>query len=350
MISIVILAHNKTDLTRRCLESIQASRSAEPIEVICVDNASTEPFAPLVQEFGGRAVPVHFVRNASNLSFSTANNRAVTRARGDKLLFLNNDVIVGPDSIEALFAPFDADAGIGVVGARLLFPGTDGVQHAGIAQMFWGFASNFGAGAAPDHPRVTGQREVCAVTGAMLGIRRALFHEVGGFDQGFRWGYEDVDLCLAAWDAGRAVVYVPEAPSLHLESATLGARRLSEDEASNYARYRAKWDHRLVAREQQYLASLRRARVRRVVVFGAGRAAHGLSRALCDGGIEVVGFTTTRDREVGRDLCGRPVVALSDTQSMAFDRMMVGSQFYFHVESTIAGFDPEGEPLFPVVW
>lgn len=350
MISIVILAHNKIDLTGRCLQHILASRGSEPFEVVCVDNASTESFAPLRVAFGDRSVPVRFVRNELNLSFSTANNRAVRHTTGDKLLFLNNDVLVGPDSLAALFAPLDTDARAGIVGARLLFPGNDGVQHAGIAQMFWGFASNFGAGAAHDDPRIAQQREVCAVTGAMLGIARDLFVEVGGFDQGFRWGYEDVDLCLKAWEAGRAVVYVPDAPSVHLESATLNARRLTSDEAENYDRYRSKWAHRLVAREQRYLNSLRDAGVRRVVVFGAGKAALGLSAALTEGGIEVAAFTTTREHDTGREFCGRPVVSLADTRALPFDRVMIGSQFYFQVEPHIAAFDPTGRPIFPVVW
>lgn len=350
MISIIVLAHNRIELTAECLRSIRAAPCDEPLEVVCVDNASTDPFDGLVREFGGGERAVRFLRNDENLSFSAANNRAVAVAQGDTLLFINNDVIVGPGSIAALLRPLGIDDGVGVVGARLLFPGDDGVQHAGIGQMLWGYPSNYAVGAEPDDPRVTTQREMFAVTGALLGIRRDLFQEVGGFDEGFHWGYEDVDLCLKVRAAGRSVVYVPAAPSLHRESATLNERRSTAAEASNYDRYRAKWDHVLVAREQEYLERLNDANVRRVAVFGAGKAALGLWRVLTDNGIEVVAFTTTREAEVGRALCGRRVVGLSSLLSLSFDRLMIGSQFYFQVEAGVTRFDPTGMPLFPVVW
>ena len=349
MISVIVLAHDKIELTRRCLLRLAASRGGEPLDVICVDNASTDSFEPLVAEFARGAPRVRFLRNAANLSFSTANNLAVSSAQGDKLLFLNNDVVVGPDSIAALFAPMVAHRRVGVVGARLLFPGGRRVQHAGISPMLWGFASNYAVGAACDDRRVTEPRDVFAVTGAMLGVRRDLFEQVGGFDEAFRWGYEDVDLCLKAQERGYEVRYVPDEPSLHLESATLEACRCAEEDAANYERYRSKWDHWLVDRERAYLATLRSERVHRAVVFGAGKAARGLSRMLSEAHIEVVAFTTTTDREIGTMCCGRPVVPLARVPALSFDRLLIGSQFFFEVEDIVAGVDPRHTPLFPVV-
>jgi GT2 family glycosyltransferase len=258
-------------------------------------------------------------------------------------------VIVHRDGVRALMATLRSDQRIGVVGSRLLFPGDAGVQHAGIAQMLWGYASNYAVGSAHDDPRVSEQREVFAVTGAMLAIRRDLFERVGGFDEGFRWGYEDVDLSLKAWEAGYSVVYVPDAPSLHLESATLNSRRSTAEDALNYQRYRDKWNHRLAPAEQRYLDRLESDGISRVVIFGSGKAALGLWQTMRSRGIEVVAFTTTRPDECDRSFCGRPVVPLAAVPSLSFDRLMVGSQFYFQVEPTISGFDPTGAPLFPVV-
>lgn len=341
LLSIVILAHDKSDLTRSCLEAL--TRVDHEIEVLVVDNASTDDTPAVVRAFDGR-LPLTVLRSETNRDFATANNAAADVARGETLLFLNNDVVVTPDAPGRLARAVE-EAGGGVAGPKLLFP--DGtVQHAGMAQMLWGYASNLGTGGVPAEPALNRGGDVFAVTGAMLAIDRALFTRLRGFDSGYRWGYEDVDLCLAARQAGAPVRYVPGVTSTHVESATLASARKAADASANYARYRRRWNHVLVPGERRALAALRDAGVRRVVVFGAGLAARGLTRALRRGGIAIEAFTSTH-AQGGERFLGRPVVPLEDVRRLTHDRLIVASQHYYALRDRLDAFDPTGAACFP---
>lgn len=349
MISIITLIHNQIEMTRRCLQSICESQVPHDVEVICVDNASSESMASLQEEFTD--APCHFgwLRNDRNLSFSVANNRAARQACGSSLLFLNNDVILDRRSIHNLLLRMEQDSRCGIAGLRLLFPDGGRIQHAGITQMLWGYVSNYGSGAAADDPRLGETRPVFAVTGAVLAIRKDLFERVGGFGEDYKWGYEDVDLCMKARRLGYAVLYVAESPSIHFESATLAQTRQLEDFDANYRRYRSEWDHILVPREQAYLAGLKDQGIKKIALFGTGQAGIGLFRILEREGIRVIAFTNSHVGQNSNTFCERPMIPLTELGRIQFDRLMVGSQFYFEVESLIKDQDPSGAPIYPVV-
>ncbi len=316
-------------------------------ELLCVDNGSTESIQPLTDEFGTRSIAIRLQRNRENLSFSQANNRAALAARGRHLVFLNNDVIVTENALARLIAAFELEPAAGVAGGKLLFPHTGLVQHAGMAQMLWGYASNFAVGAAADAAIVQQKRKMQGVTGAMLAIDRLLFETLGGFEEQYRWGYEDLDLCLKAQQAGRTVFYIPEAVGFHEESSTLKGRQVPSESEENYRLFRRTWDHFLVPKESAYLDRLRAQGIRRLALFGAGRAAQGLYRTLERSHFDVVACAST---EPGTFPYQVPVVPPEELGRFDFDRMMVGSQYFFQVEKDIAGFDPTGAPLFPVLW
>jgi GT2 family glycosyltransferase len=313
--------------------------------VFCIDQASTENVGPL-RDAAGLFQNFRFIRNPENFSFSVANNRAAVACNGDTLLFLNNDVMAGPNSVGMLLKAVE-QSGNGIAGAKLVYP-TRKVQHAGIAQMLWGYVSNYGVGADAADNRFQRPCERFAITGAMACIPRPVFEAVGGFDERYHWGYEDVDLCLKVRRAGLRVVYVPEAESVHEESATLSGLRNPGALAHNYQTYRASWDHELVAREQEYIRRLHSGRVRRVVMLGLGQAARGLSQILWKNDIETMAFTSSRGGDRG-SFCDRPVVELGSLRAMDFDRLVVASQYYFEFEKAVQEFDPEGVPLFPAV-
>ncbi len=340
--SVIVLARNRLELTRACLEALAASDAA--LEVLLLDNASTDDTPTLEREFAGRFGRFVYRRSPRNLSFSIANNRMARNATADVLVFLNNDVVVDPDAIRVL-ATTAAITG-GVAGARLLFPGRERIQHAGMKQMLWGYASNLGTGAPADHPLLDDAGETFAVTGAMLAMPAALFRGIGGFDERYRWGYEDVDLCLAAHAAGAPVRYVPSATAVHVESATLGSVRRTQDLSHNYARYRRRWNHRLVPDERAAFERLRRQGVRRTVVFGTGLAARGLTRAFRRYGIDIVAYTETTATRTR--FAGRPVVPLDGVAALSFDRLVVASQHFHALESHLHRLDPTGSALFPL--
>ena len=219
-VSIVIPLYNRFDLTYACLASI-----TQPAEVITVDNASTD---------ATRLLDVT-IRNKRNEGFAFACNQGARAATGDVLVFLNNDTEVHDGWLAPLVAQL-ADPTVGIVGARLLYP--DGtIQHAGVGV---NFAQPFGLEAWNRKDEwTTVARDVDAVTGACLAIRADLFAALGGFDEGFVNGYEDVDLCLAALGAGLRVVYEPASTITHHESQS-GPERFARA-SDNIARLRNKW-------------------------------------------------------------------------------------------------------------
>lgn len=342
LLSIVVLAHNRASLTRACLESLSAT--APDAEVVLADNASTDGTPALAREFAGRFRACLLHRLPHNQPYAVANNDAARSTTGRTLLFLNNDVIVSAGATARLVEAVGRHGGI--AGARLVFPGGAHVQHAGMRQMLWGYASNLGTMARPDDPALNQEGAIFAVTGAMLAVDRRLFERVGGFDERYRWGYEDVDLCLRTHAAGAPVRYVPQSLAVHAESATLRSVRQLADLRHNYALYRRRWNHRLVPNERAAIGRLRAARIRRVVVFGTGLAAAGLHRVLAHHGLEVEAFTESAPHAA--TYLGRPVVALEALARRRFDRMLAGSQQYFALREQLRPFDPEGDPILPL--
>ncbi len=207
-LSVIVLMHNNVPMTRNCLESLSRAVATVEHEVILVDNASTDDTRAL-SECADWFQRFRILRNDDNTPFSRRTTAGCAEASGRWLLFLNNDVIVGRESVERLLAPLREDEGIGITGAKLLFPGETVVQHAGIGQMLWGYPTNYGVGASPSDERVNRRCERFALTGAMLCLAREVFDRVGGFDERYIWGVEDIDLCLKIRAAGLQPFYEP---------------------------------------------------------------------------------------------------------------------------------------------
>lgn len=233
-VSIVIPVWNRADLTRRCLAALARTVDPAETEVIVVDNGSTDD-TPAV--LAAAPLPVRVLRNASNLGFARASNQGARAARSELLVFLNNDTEAEPGWLDAL-REAAADPTVGAVGARLLYPGTRRIQHAGLALTPDGVPDHLWRHAPEDDPRVLAPRDVDMVTGACLAIRRELFFALGGFDEGYRNGGEDVDLCLAVRARGLRVRYEPRAVLLHHEGGTPGR---FDHVRENLARLVARW-------------------------------------------------------------------------------------------------------------
>jgi GT2 family glycosyltransferase len=330
-LSVVILVHNQWEMTRRCLSSLLASNVTSEWEILAVDNASTESMGGLLEECKG-SERIRWLRNEENLPFSIANNLAAAQAKGRWVLFLNNDVEVSEGCVDLLLKRLKESSSSGIAGCRLLFPDSNRIQHAGIVPMLWGYPSNYGVGADSNDPRFRVTSSVFAVTGAMLCIDARLFRQIGGFDERYRWGYEDVDLCLKCTEHGRDVLYVGETASHHAESSTLNGSRVRTDLERNYALYRLKWNLILVPREEAFLQSLGR-KSKRIAIFGTGLAARGLYSLLAESDIEVTAFTSRKPEQ--SSYLGRPVVPLSEVKGLGCDVVLVGSQFYFELEDEI---------------
>jgi GT2 family glycosyltransferase len=160
-------------------------------------------------------------------NYSRANNLGARRARGDYLVFLNNDTdVVSGDWIDQLLY-YAEQPGVGAVGGLLLFRDRT-VQHAGIVMGFRGTADHVMRGFPFGSDGYAGSlacaREVSAVTGACMMVAAPLFREMGGFNEHFATHYQDVDFCLRLLRAGRRNIFTPGAVLYHFESATRSSR------------------------------------------------------------------------------------------------------------------------------
>jgi GT2 family glycosyltransferase/Flp pilus assembly protein TadD len=233
--SIIMPVWNRLELTKECLTALSQITDQPEYEVIVVDNGSTDG----TKEFlAGLQGDVQIIRNEQNLGFAKGCNQGAAVAKGAYLVFLNNDMVPQRGWLGALVSEVEAHQEVGIVGSKLLYP--DGtVQHAGVVRdcqhlLPYHIYKSF----AGDHPAVNQRREFQIITAACLLIRRSLFEEVGGFDEGYINGFEDADLCLKVRERGHRVVYQPRSVVVHLESQTPG-RKAHED--ANAARFLERW-------------------------------------------------------------------------------------------------------------
>lgn len=218
-VRIIIPAYRGQALLRECLISVLGTTSDER-EVVVVDDAvdqsESSGFQTLCQKFG-----VSYQRTPHNLGFIGATRQGAAGADREYLLFLNSDIqAVEWGWLETMLAEL-ADPQVGIVGARLLYPDTHRIQHAGVARNEGGVPYHPFAGAPGDLPQALVTREVNATTGGCLLMRRSLWESLGGWRAEFGKGvFEDVDLCWRARQAGFKVIYQPRAVLLHHESAS----------------------------------------------------------------------------------------------------------------------------------
>jgi GT2 family glycosyltransferase len=225
-VTIIIPTRNRPDLLNVSLRGVLSETSYKNIEVIIVDHENDHPgvleiFRRYIQDARVTVLPYSGVFDHSNM-----NNRASYIARGDILLFLNDDIeVIEPDWLTHMVAQF-AQKDRGVVGARLLYPDRR-IQHAGVILGFGGVAGHgavgLGAEDAGYYGRLKLSCEVSALTGACMAMSRELFEEVGGFSaRHLQRTFNDVDLCLKARTKGKVNIYTPLATLIHHESATDG--------------------------------------------------------------------------------------------------------------------------------
>jgi O-antigen biosynthesis protein len=224
-IGVVIPTRDKVELLRQSVACVEREAAAFDVRIVIVDNDSADAETHEYLEHCGHLV----VAGQGAFNFSRLVNLGVTAAGAvDHVLLLNNDVVSArPGWLQALLE-HSQRAGVGAVGARLLFD--DGSpQHEGIR-----VGAEGGAAINLDLSRYFGMgltcRTVSAVTGACLMVKRAIWEEVGGFDEALRVAFNDVDFCLRLTQAGYRNVYTPLAELTHLESASRGRFHPVEDE------------------------------------------------------------------------------------------------------------------------
>lgn len=233
--SIVIPVYNCDNLTRQCLAAVRQNTTDVSYEVVVVDDGSTDGTGELLAQL---RPPFRSIRNEENLGFARSCNKGAMAARGEYILFLNNDAVALPVWLPPMIHCMQHHPDVGIVGSKLLYPENDLIQHAGLA---------FGENKRPYHiyrcfpssiPEVNLERECRAVTGACFLVRKSLFVELHGFDVVFRNGFEDVDFCLRTKERGYKVWYCPSSVLYHYESMSQGRSDYSD---SNVAAFYKRW-------------------------------------------------------------------------------------------------------------
>lgn len=243
-VSVIIPVFNQWAMTRTCLESLVRHAPLPLMEVVVVDDASSDATVDEAVGIPGLRV----VRNHENLGFTRTANRGASVARAPFLLFLNNDTRVQPGWLEGLLDAM-SDPTVGAAGSKLCFP-SGLLQEAG--GLIWNDGSgwNIGRGRMPHLPEYNHRRDVDYCSGASLMVRTTLFEAAGGFDERFAPAYyEDTDLCFTLRSLGHRVVYEPSSVVIHDEGGTHGTERRpaaagahgKDNQYRNRERFTAKW-------------------------------------------------------------------------------------------------------------
>ena len=227
LVSIIIPFKDKPELLNACLDSILARTTYNNFEIVGVSNNSEEAETQARMDHYALSDPrIRFVEKNIPFNFSAICNYGAEQAKGDYLLFLNNDIeIISPDWIERLLEHAQRPQ-VGAVGGKLLYP--DGrIQHAGVVAGMVGAAGHphkfFPDGHIGYHGRLHMVYNVSAVTGAMLMVASDKFKQVGAFNEdNLAIAYNDIDLCLGLLDLGYLNVFTPHCKATHHESISRG--------------------------------------------------------------------------------------------------------------------------------
>ncbi|MFN8447787.1 MAG: glycosyltransferase family 2 protein [Anaerolineae bacterium] len=221
-LSIIIVTYNPGDDIDDCLNSIFENSSDLTIEVIVVDNDSHDGTPERIQ----RSFPeVHFIGNPTNDGFSVANNIGLKVAAGRYILLLNPDVILRPTTLRQMIDYLDAESGVGIVGPRvytgtgaILLTANDTYTPAGTLWQFFGIPYRI---LRRTCLTAIAPVDVAWVQGACLMLRREIYEQIGGLDEGLFLFCEEPDFCERALHAGWRTVYLPQAEITHYVSSTV---------------------------------------------------------------------------------------------------------------------------------
>ena len=249
-LSVIIPHFGDHEVLDRCLASLFRNGAEVPFEVIVVDDsgAATHP-APIE----AWAPHIRLVRNHTNFGFARSCNVGARMARGKFIVLLNNDTTVTAGWLDRMLDLYESDPRTAIVGPKLLYPGSGLIQHCGTAFNEQGIAEHLYRFLPGNLVAANRVRRFRALTGACMLMRRKDFLDVGGFDESYRNGGEDTDLCLRFVDRGRSVLYCPRSVVFHYEGYSRGLRGQDHpDDVYNRERLRRRWEKYLASDISDY--------------------------------------------------------------------------------------------------
>lgn len=263
LISIIIPNKDHSDDLEKCLSSLYEKTTYKNFEIIVVENNSTEQKTfEYYESAKSRYNNLKVIVWEKGFNYSAINNFAESKAKGEYILLLNNDIeIITPDWIEQMLM-FAQRKDVGAVGAKLYYD-DDTIQHAGVIVGLGGVAGHSHKDFARDNPgymaRASIAQNLSACTAACLMIRKDVYDEVGGLDEGYAVAFNDIDFCMKIRAAGYLIVFTPFAEFYHYESKSRGDEDTPEKRErfnGEIFRFQERWGKELKAGDPYYNPNL----------------------------------------------------------------------------------------------
>jgi GT2 family glycosyltransferase len=248
-LSVVIICWNDLRVIRDCLRSIYEGTHATDFEVIISDNGSVDDSIEFVRKHYPQ---VRVVENQQNLGFARGNNAGICASRGEYVLILNPDTIIHDGALDKLIEFADRHPEAGAFGCRVLNPDGTYQVSARLFPTIWRYwVSALGLSKLSSlfvyekYPRWRGEteRSVDWQSGCCVMFRADLLKNLGGFDEQFFYHFEEVDLCRRVWNAGRPILFTPEAVITHLGGQSVGRFPVRFEVEKHRSRYRYFYKH-----------------------------------------------------------------------------------------------------------
>jgi GT2 family glycosyltransferase/nucleoside-diphosphate-sugar epimerase len=227
-VSVIIVNFNAGYLLTDCVRSVLSSTL--PVEVIVVDNKSTDLSLGYLRREWGNDGRLRIIENPDNLGFARANNIAIGSTQGDYLLFLNPDCLIPPRTLEGMLATLEAYPEAGMAGCLIRNP--DGSEQPGCRRSvptpwrtfiritrlntFSKYHPRFHSYVQTGQPMPTEPIEVEAISGAFMLVRRSAVDRVGVMDEGYFMHCEDLDWCMRFRQTGLKILFVPHIEIMHV--------------------------------------------------------------------------------------------------------------------------------------
>ena len=332
-VSIVILSYNNKRYLEELIHSLEGTITKD-CEIVIVDNGSERETREYLEGFQKKRQKHRVVFLDENKGYSAGNNIGADAARGKYLIFLNNDMVARRGWLQPLLQELGKRS-VGIVGAKLLFLDKR-IQHAGLTAFFNMYPLSRKYRVPDKRDNEKGPVEVLAVTGACLGIKKDLFHAMGGFDERFHLVFQDMDLCYKVLKEGRNIVYRPDAKLIHYESLTLNTMRKQKIIDEDWRFLKRKWSRQFKELIGINIKHMKKdLKDAKLIVYGTGLLSSMISRSLKKSGIKILGYTEPDMQKCKKKFKGSKSILLEEVNEINNAKLLIASLFQYEIKQKL---------------